>query len=286
MAKTKMQIEGAEKTSSPPIVEERPKPPDKMDGPQPDRHAAQPSPEEASTSERAQVMRTMQGAVGNARVGEMMTASSSGVIQQKGKGEKEKGEKGKQEKPLLPITTPLAKEVPRKPSGEAVLESGGVAVTVRPDKQSKKKIIVEGQELDAHTSVAFNWHAPKNYETEDGKITRFDSVPQPTMEIQTTYGPGATPESKSAYGKGTTPEDIKARKTTLGYHEGSHGLDYIQYVKDNPVPQFQGRVGMTVKEYKQADADYNQAMQKYYQDLKEFSKQRTDCVGVKLESCE
>jgi hypothetical protein len=109
---------------------------------------------------------------------------------------------------------------------------------------------------------------------------------QPTLTLQTTYGPSAGPETKSSYGKGTTKEDIKAGKTSLGYHEGSHGEYAMQYVKDNPLPKFKGTAGMTVDEFQQAQSEYDDEMEEYRQKLDKYHKLKTDCVGAKEESCE
>lgn len=237
----------------------------------------------ADTSRRAEMAGTMQSSIGNERLGQMMNPGQSGSAPTPGPTIQRQKDKSKKDPP--PITTPLPEEAVRNPTGAADMESGGVSITILPDQHSKKKIFIKGREVAAHTRAIMNWKTPANYDTENGKISRIDPVPQPTLKIWTTYGPGSTSESKSAYGKGTTPEDIQAGKTSLGYHEGSHGLDYMEYVKNNPVPQFQGKEGMTVREYKQAAADYHQQMKKYYQDLLDYSEQLTDCVGTKADFC-
>jgi len=61
---------------------------------------------------------------------------------------------------------------------------------------------------------------------------------------------------KSGYGKGTTKEDIAAGKTSLGYHEGSHGEYAIQYTKEHPLPKFKGQAGMSIAEYKETQIEY------------------------------
>jgi hypothetical protein len=241
--------------------------------------------ETAGTPARAQTTGAMQGAVGNTRVGQMMTPSSSGAIQRKGKGDKEKADKGKQEKPLPPITTPLPKEAERKPSGAAEFRTAQVRVVVLPDGRSEEAIIANGKRRDAVTDIRLDWTLP-GADTRGDQVKAVVGVTPPVLTIRTTYGPGARSGMKSTYGKGTAPEDIKAGKTTLGFHEGSHGTYAIQYLKEHPMPQFQGKAGMSAADFNQAVNDYDAAMEAYKQALMDYHRKMTDCVGMKDEGCD
>ena len=229
---------------------------------------------------RARAMTSIQQTVGNAQAGQLMAKFSSGTdttaIQRAKKGPAPKAP---------PITLPLPKEATRKPSGAAEFQVGAVNVVALPDKKRDKPIIVNGKKRDAMTHVSLHWDLP-GAKYQGGKVIAVDPVPAPTLTIRTTYGPKAGPETKSSYGKGTTPEDIKTGKTSLGYHEGSHGEYAIQYTKEHPLPAFKGMVGMSVGEYKEALAEYDQEMEAYRQALDKYHKLMTDCVGQKDEGCD
>lgn len=102
-----------------------------------------------------------------------------------------------------------------------------------------------------------------------------------TVRIQTVYGPNADPAHDSAYGRGTSVDDEKNGDTSLGFHESCHRDDYISYLKTKPLPKFGGRIGMTEREYNQAAADFQKALQKYFEEMDRVSDARTDEVGYK-----
>ena len=177
------------------------------------------------------------------------------------------------------ISTPL-KDVDEKKA--AKLKIGKVEVIVKHDIKTKDKKMKNR----AETSFTIHKYKFPSYSYKKGKVTKISGpLPKIKMTIHTVYGPGVTAKSQSGYGKGTTKGDKKAGKTTLGYHEGSHGTDYLQYLKDNPLPQFKGKVGMTVKEYKKATKAYNKQIKDYRNKMEGYSKKRTDCVGIKADFC-
>jgi hypothetical protein len=238
--------------------------------------------QEAGAAGRAQQAEAMQGMLGNQRAGQMMDANLAGrpappAIQRQPKG----GEK----KAPPPITTPLPKEAARKPSGAAEFHVVATKVVVLPDKFTGKPIIEKGKRRSAKTNVSLHWDLP-GAQHKDGKITSVDSVTPPVLTIQTMYGPKISPGMKSTYGKGTTPEDVKAGKTTLGFHEGSHGEYAIQYAREHILPKFEGKVGMTVAEFNRALDEYDAAMQEYKQAILEYQEKMTDCVGTKADFCQ
>jgi len=92
------------------------------------------------------------------------------------------------------------------------------------------------------------------------------------VTIQTSYA--NSPDAVSAYGRGTTERDKKEKTTSLRVHEGSHGTDYIQYVKETPFPVdiSKGIVGViTVAQMKKIDA--------YIGSMTKQSCETTDQVG-------
>jgi hypothetical protein len=174
---------------------------------------------------------------------------------------------------LLAISTPLSEireDVQIKSSGSAQFKVNDVNVTIKPDTKDKKM-------KKGRAKTRFQLLAPVIAAKKNGKVVSIKSV---NMIIQTTYGPGVTGESKSRYGRGTIPGE---KDTTLRYHEGGHALDFIRYLKNNALPKFTGRVGMTVKEFRQARKEYEPALEKYRQMMRDYSIANTDCVGITID---
>lgn len=182
--------------------------------------------------------------------------------------------------PVQNISTPLDKNATIQKDGSAKLQVAKVNVTVKPDTTTKDKKMTG----KAQTNCNLDWKSP-SYEFKDEKVTKVGTLPPVNLTIQTVYGPNVTAKSQSGYGKGTTKEDQAAGNTDLGHHEGSHGSDAMQYLKDHPLPVFTGKEGMTVDEYKKAVEEYNQAMQDYQKNMEKDSQEKTDCVGTKADFC-
>ncbi len=189
-------------------------------------------------------------------------------------------EEEEEKEPPPKISTPLPEDVTRSESGAAALQVGEIPVTVLPDGQTEDKALTGKAETKFH----LQWETPK-YKYKGSKVTSVDPAPAPKADIQTTYGPGAKPEDTSGYGKGTTPEDVAAGKTSLEYHEGSHGADILKRLKEKPPPKFTGKPGMTLKQYEKAEAAYKTTMDKYEKDMQEYTEKLTDCVGKKASFC-
>ncbi|MCB9076229.1 MAG: hypothetical protein H6631_01405 [Anaerolineaceae bacterium] len=157
---------------------------------------------------------------------------------------------------------------------------------MQPDTKSKAKNILGEARTNFKPGIT---KIPAYHFSKKGKkvTTILGLPPSLTLRIQTgfTRGQGQRFKSKSAYGKGTTKEDIKTGKTSLGYHEGSHGSDFIKYLKDNPPPQFKGKVGMSVASYKKAAKTYDKELKKYLKKIEQDSVAKTDCVGTKADFC-
>jgi hypothetical protein len=174
------------------------------------------------------------------------------------------------------ITTPLEGYGEKAAKGKpATFKIGEFDVVVKQDVQ-KAKGMAAGK---AETEISIKYNV--KYKARKGKIAQITDSSKITAEVQTRYGPGTSPEMPSTYGKGTTPEDIQAGTTTLGYHEGGHGVDYFQYMQANPPPKFEGKVGMTVQEYQKAWQKFDQDMKAYTKKIEAYTRQQTDCVGVK-----
>jgi hypothetical protein len=111
------------------------------------------------------------------------------------------------------------------------------------------------------------------------------------VTIRTAYRPGVSAKDSSGYGRGTTPEDVAGgkvspRSTRLGFHEGSHGLAFLEFLAANPAPTFTGTVGMSATAYRAAGRAYHAAWTAYVDRLIAFSIRVVDCVGLTKEQFE
>lgn len=155
----------------------------------------------------------------------------------------------------------------------------GTVVTVLDDAR-------QTTDSGAHTGFAIDaGHVPRHGFDKNNKITQLDGpIPVATIKIQTLYSPGSKSTDISGYGRGTTDDDKKTGNVTVGFHESCHRADYFQYVKDNAFPQFTGKIGMKVAEYKAAAAAYLDALQTYRNKVEAYTKDRTDEVGSPRQS--
>jgi len=130
--------------------------------------------------------------------------------------------------------------------------------------------------------------AVPGYDTAGGKVTKFRGKfkIQGTVIIQTAYGPRAKASDLSGYGRGTTTDDEKAGNVTLGFHESCHQVDFLEYLKDNALPEFGGEVGMSPGEFTAAGRKFQQDFNDYWTAGETFSENRTDEVGYKLSEYE
>lgn len=103
-----------------------------------------------------------------------------------------------------------------------------------------------------------------------------------TLYIKTFYGTRASSADTSAYGRGTTAADVAAGNTTLGFHEGSHGQDYQDYIAQNPLPQFTIEVPATIRQYNAAMRAFNSEVNAYFSDMSTHSETHTDMVGTPM----
>lgn len=168
------------------------------------------------------------------------------------------------------------------PFGADHLEGGGrsarigiVTVTLEPDATTTNPAMAGRAETSIRlNNVSITWRM-----NSAGVVTRINGPRAPRATIRTTYGRGVSASSRSGYGRGTTAADVAAGNTSLGFHEGRHGVDYLRYFAAHPFPQFTGRVGMTGAEISAAASAYQAARAAYVADLQRVSTENTDCVG-------
>jgi len=159
--------------------------------------------------------------------------------------------------------------------GRRTASIGRINVTLLPDTATRDRSMTNR----AETRIRFN-RAAINWRTNAaGIVTSIIGPPTPQATIQTTFGPGVTATSTSGYGRGTTAADVAAGNTSLGFHEGRHGVDFLRYMQANPYPAFTGQVGMPVADVQTAAQAYLTARQTYSDDMNRISTENSDCVG-------
>lgn len=95
---------------------------------------------------------------------------------------------------------------------------------------------------------------------------------QIVVTIKTAYQGDAN--APSAYGKGTTTEDVAEKTTTLRAHEGQHGTDYIDYIRNTQPPADLSRGLINVLK-----PDNLQALLDYTGKIADASCELTDQIG-------
>jgi hypothetical protein len=173
-------------------------------------------------------------------------------------------------------------------TGAVQFVTNGFAVAIEPDSTDP------GLGDRAETRIDVNWQLPGyQWQGQGGqrRVTSFNPPPEPTVRIRTFFGSRVTAASPSGYGRGTTPEDIAGgritpRSTSLGFHEGSHGLAFVQFLEANPAPRFTGAVGMTEAQFLAARNQWQADLRDYSRRIQRFSELAVDCVGTTIDQFE
>lgn len=150
----------------------------------------------------------------------------------------------------------------------------GIDVTIKADGSDDSVTVAE-------TVIEFDKGTVPRYKFDSNKIITELTGPIPTLSatIQTLYASDAKPTDPSAYGRGTTKEDKSNGNITVGFHESCHRQDYQDFIRNNIPPQFEGKVGMTEKQYKDAMQRYPKSIDAYFAKATKYSKDKTDEVG-------
>jgi hypothetical protein len=183
---------------------------------------------------------------------------------------------------LVGISTPIPDGSSVDPmTGEVKLKVNGFDVTI---KQDSRNPAISGAETHIDLIPGSIVAQPNASHTAVSSFT----VPTPVATIQTFFGAGRTSASKAGAGRGTTKEDIAGgsvtpHSTSLGFHEGHHGLDYVEFLKSHPPPTFTGAQGDTNAKFNDAIRRWNAAWGALNAEVNRFSKRRTDCVGTTID---
>ncbi|HEX2533668.1 MAG TPA: DUF4157 domain-containing protein [Chitinophagaceae bacterium] len=200
------------------------------------------------------------------------------VVQQKG-SELEQVQRDK----IPSISTPVPKELKLVKKKEQVLYASGtingVQVILRPDNRGPLPAGRSGE-----TALSLKYQLPPMTH-KNGVVVSVTGAPVVTFTIRTTYLPKADTALPSAYGKGTTPADKAAGNTSLEFHEGSHGTEAMDYLRQHPLPGFDGKAGMSLEDYGKAKALFTQQMDSYYASLQQANIRQVDCTGNPASFC-
>jgi hypothetical protein len=186
----------------------------------------------------------------------------------------------------LGIATPFPESLsPAADTGALKFSVRGVAVTILPDDFDPA---MRGR---AETRSEWSWQAPgcqyavRRAGDRAEVVTAVSPVPPPTVTIQTFYCPDVPSDGLAGYGRGSTKEDVAGAgvhpwSATVAFHEGQHGMDCLEFLKEEQVPRFEGQAGMTMAQFRAACEQFNKAWAIYQNRMSGFSRTRTDDVGT------
>ena len=186
------------------------------------------------------------------------------------------------------ISTPIPEGRGADPlTGNVDFTTNGMSVTILPD-QPRPSLGDRAQ-----TDISFSLGQVNYQTTIQGGVSKISSFTPGSLsfKIQTFFGSAVTSVSSSGYGRGTTREDqaggkITPRSTSVGFHEGSHGLDFVEFLENNVPPSFTGTVGMTETAFNNAIKAWETAVNAYKKRAENFSLRRTDCVVTTIDQFE
>jgi hypothetical protein len=177
------------------------------------------------------------------------------------------------------ISTPVAEGMSPTAKGAVAFPVGGVRVRILPDAKDPKL----GKRAETKPRISFR---TAKWRSADGvTVSTIGDPPAPVLTIQTFYGPDSSASVTSGYGRGTTTEDLAGAKVdprskSLGFHEGSHGLDFIRYLRANPPPAYPLTIGMSITKVGPAIEAWRAKWTAYAQALEAASEASTDMVGT------
>lgn len=190
-------------------------------------------------------------------------------------------------------STPIVSGATLRDTGGFELKVENIKIIVLPDKYNSSEAstgaVTKVDRTDSSTDVG----KTPAWKSKGGKITELDFVPIiPDIEftIQTHYSSGAKPRDTSGYGVGTRPEDTTDEVKTLGFHEGSHGLQFIKSIKAgvamNKYPMYPLKVGDSSDGVEESHQRYRQQVTQFRDMIKKALQeniQKVDCVGKTIE---
>lgn len=192
----------------------------------------------------------------------------------------------------IPTSYEIAEGKNKPGETDTAMKVSGISVNMLPDEFEDQvefdalvNKLAPGQVSDvtkAITVIDPTWQP--RYVIDKGRVTSILPTIQ-KLNIKTVYLRGTSRTSESAYGVGTREEDKEKGRTTVAHHEGTHATCYVQYIKDNPPPEFTGGVGDSEARIKEKDQQFQAAMGTYYGNMKAHCGLPIECTGDKADFC-
>ncbi|MBW8682907.1 eCIS core domain-containing protein [Chitinophaga rhizophila] len=172
------------------------------------------------------------------------------------------------------ISTPLPEGIkPDEESKVAKFPVGDFKVEIKPDRKATKEENIPDNHAETKGNIATYISYEKNNKN---KITKVKI--SKTLIIETVYGAAATASGDSAYGRGHIKADQEKGNKSLGFHEGNHGLDFMEYIKSNPFPEIEIKKPVSEAEFNTLKAAWQVQYEAYVADMIATSKKNTDDV--------
>ncbi len=174
------------------------------------------------------------------------------------------------------VSTPIPVGAAADPlTGEVTMSINGMRVLIQTDTTQSARAAVTNININAGR---LSWRG------RNGAITFTPPLTVPEVTIRTAYGPGLSASATSGYGRGTTAADQAAGNTSLGFHEGSHGRSYLDYLQNHTFPVFAGTGSMTIAQFRAAVTAWDSAVRAYSRVINRGSELTVDCVGTTIET--
>jgi Domain of unknown function (DUF4157) len=188
-------------------------------------------------------------------------------------------------KQVAGISSPVPFRAEVSAAGAATHRIGPVNLTILPDATSADPAMQDRAETTIRFPPLASGTNLVDWVSQNGRITSFTFNQNLfSLTIQTTFGPGVSAASISGYGRGTTAADQEVGATSLGFHEGEHGRDFITFLQDNPYPSFTGRVGQTTAVFSARVTQFSNAVNAYIARMNRASALATDCPGTSIDN--
>lgn len=188
-------------------------------------------------------------------------------------------------KQVAGISSPVPFRAQVSAAGAATHRIGPVNLTILPDVTSADPAMQDRAETTIRFPPLASGTNLADFVSQNGRITSFTfNQDLFSLTIQTTFGPGVSAASLSGYGRGTTAADQSVGATSLGFHEGQHGRNFITFLQDNPYPSFTGRVGQTTAVFSARVTQFSNAVNTYIARMNRVSELATDCPGASIDS--
>ncbi|SFD74061.1 protein of unknown function [Chitinophaga sp. CF118] len=179
------------------------------------------------------------------------------------------------------ISTPLPEGVkPDEESKVAKFPIGSFSVEIKPDRKAVEGEIVKPNGAITKGDIAYLIYP--SYTNSNPKKVKSASIKK-TLMIETVYSASVTAQSSSGYGRGALKQDKKDGHGTLGFHEGSHGTDLMEYVQTHAFPEIVIKSPVTQEKFATLVEAWKLELKAYVADMLKNTEEKTDNVKDPVE---